>query len=631
MRSSPSPRARAARLASCALVAGALPAFAAAQTGNAWVTFQKQNNRLVSDATLGLSDVEEKDYAWGDLDQDGWTDLVVVRKEPFTSSGRFPNVLFMNEGGTLVDRTAQFASASDVPGDQGFLTPTNDRDVVLYDVTGDGWLDVITATTLSAGQPKSISHPRVYRNLGKDAGGHWLGLKFENFRIPQLLLSDGTPSFPRFCSVDAGDVTGDGMADLYFGDYDSGGSGGGDMNDRLLVNDGTGVFVDESTMRMTSQMLSSAFGTSVAIHDMNLDGVNDIVKDTALNAPQYVSCSYNNPSNEGFFDLFDDFHHDAPYHVNVGDINNDGRTDVVVSDDGQDRYRYNTGTDTFGRVIWSPAKVFAFVSSTGDDGFGSNNLIRDLDNDGWADILICDVDVDIGGCDRRMHIYHNPGGVPGSQITLIEEAQQTGFGGWKGVVGITAADLGGMHDVAVFDLDNDGDMDMIFGRCVGTDVWINQLDPPPPGTAYCFCDGSGTTPPCNNPGAAGEGCANSTGHGAILSSVGTNSASADNLAFQAQHLLPNQPALLFAGNNAVNGGNGVVFGGGLRCAGANVQRLGIEVPNSLGNATWGPGLRGQGGWNAGDTRRFQVWYRNPGGSCGTGFNLSNGVEVGFVQ
>jgi len=621
---------RAGRLGAALLLAAALSATAAAQGfGNEWVEFAKDNSRLVAEDGVGLGDTEEKDYAHGDLDKDGWIDLVCVRKQPFTTSGRRRNVLFMNEGGTLVDRTAQYASASTVGGDQGFLTPTNDRDVVIVDVDNDTWLDVVTATTLSPGQPKHISHPRVYRNLGDDGNGDWLGLRHEDARFPQLLIN-GNPSWPKFCSVDAGDVTGDGFADLYFGDYDSGDNSGGDMNDRLLINDGSGTFVDESTLRMTAQMLESAFGVSTNVHDMNGDGVRDIVKDTALNAPQYVAISYNDPGNEGFFDLFDDFHHNAPYHTNIGDLNNDGRTDVVVSDDGLDRYRYNLGPDVFGRVTWGAAKTFQFLTG-GDDGFGSDNYIVDLDQDGWADVIVCDVDVDISGCGRRCHVYHNPGGNPGDQITLREEAENTSSTGWRGVVGTTANDLRGMHDVATFDLDNDGDKDMVFGRCTGTDVWVNQLDPQiPVGTNYCFCDGSGTAPPCGNPGAADVGCANSTGAGAVLNGFGSDSAGADDLEFESGNMLPGQPSLLFAGDNSLNGGDGVAFGDGLRCAGVNVVRLGVAYPDASGGAAWGPGLGALGGWGAGDSRSFQGWYRDPsGGPCASGFNLTNGVRVTF--
>ena len=141
-----------------------------------WVDFTNQTAARLSAASgLGISDPEEKDYAWGDLDQDGDIDLVNVRKTAWTTDGPRTNVLFMNENGVLVDRTTEYATASDLAGDQGFLTPANDRDVVLADVTGDGWLDVITCTTLHDGDPKQLSHPRIYRNLGNGAGG-WQGL-----------------------------------------------------------------------------------------------------------------------------------------------------------------------------------------------------------------------------------------------------------------------------------------------------------------------------------------------------------------------------------------------------------------------------------------------------------------------
>ena len=73
--------------------------------------------------------------------------------------------------GILTDRTAEFATASSVPGDNGFLTPTNDRDVYLIDLDLDGWLDMITAVTISDSDPKYIGHPRIYMNLCCEVGG----------------------------------------------------------------------------------------------------------------------------------------------------------------------------------------------------------------------------------------------------------------------------------------------------------------------------------------------------------------------------------------------------------------------------------------------------------------------------
>ena len=167
-----------------------------------------------------------------------------------------------------------------------------------------------------------------------------------------------------------------------------------------------------------------------------------------------------------------------------------------------------------------------------------------------------------------------------------------------------------------------------FGNVVKN---VDMLTWCPVGQAFCFGDGSATPCPCSNHGAPGAGCRNSTGHGALLLGSGTTSVLADDLELAAAQMRPGQPALLFVGDNAVNGGDGLPFGDGLRCAGAGVRRLGVRVADGSGAASWGPGLQAAGAWRAGDTRRFQAWYRDPNISpCGSGFNLSHGYELLFT-
>ncbi len=623
-----------------ALVGTASTAFA--QVNNPWATFIRDPNRIQNPngtiATQVTTDPDEKDYIWADVNHDGWTDLIVVRKQQAATTGHRVNQLLMNENGILVDRTAQYATDSDVPGDMGFMTPTNDRDVQCVDLDGDGWEDIVTATTLSDGDPKYISHPRVYRNKGM-VGGVWQGFKYEEARIPQLLVAgSGLAVAPRFCSVSVGDVTGDGFPDLYFADYDGTETGineptAWDLNDRLLINDGFGFFTDSGTTLMSAAMLNSAFGTSSVIVDMNGDGVKDVVKDSALGSPQEVSVSYNDPNNVGHFNLFQATAAvGSPYHVNTGDMNHDGKPDMIVSDDGQDYAKFNMGNDGLGRVIWGANKSYAFVSTAHDDGFAGTNLIVDLDGDGFGDSIHADVDVDVPGCDRRCHIYHNPGGAIGSEITLIEEAQQTGSGGWKGVVGPTATDLGGTYDVAAFDIDNDGDIDLVIGRCTGTQVWMNQKFQPGAAVSYCFGDGTGTACPCGNSSLVGdnEGCASSLGTGGKL--VGSGGPSVSNDTF---HLtgtrMPNSSVLYFQGTTRVAGGAGGTFGDGLRCAGGTVVRLGAKT-NASGGSVFPSGadplISIKGVVSAGATRDYQAWYRNSASFCtASTFNLTNGVQA----
>ncbi len=432
-----------------------------------WVQFENETSQrwITDDPEVGADDTDEKAYAWGDLNKNGRIDLVVVRKEIGTSSGRRRNALFMNEGiehgwdvdGVLVDRTAEYATDSDVPGDDGFLTPTNDRDVVLADVNGNGWLDIITATTLSDGHPKHISYPRVYINKG-EVNGEWLGFRYEDGRIPQFEgnAGDGTPHAPRFCAVAAGDVTGNGAPDLYFSDYDSGGFQTLDFDDRLLINDGNGYFTDESH-RIPSTWLESNFGNSAVIADLNDNGHKDIIKNTSL-GPYETRVMYNDPLNPGHFNQSQIIADSSPYFVNVSDLNNNGRLDVVIVDDGNDRYRLNQGTNPDGTVDWSPTNF------NSQSGFRSDIVIADLNNSGWKDILIADVDADITNCTATANIYRNNGDAPNVTFT-----HDTG--------NISNNDIRGTFDFAVFDLTGNGWNDIIAGRCGGDGgvaVLINQ-------------------------------------------------------------------------------------------------------------------------------------------------------------
>jgi len=106
------------------------------------------------------------------------------------------------------------------------------------------------------------------------------------------------------------------------------------------------------------------------------------------------------------------------------------------------------------------------------------------------------------------------------------------------------------------------------------------------------------------------------------------SVSNDTLVLKSTDLLPNQPCLFFQGDNAVNSGNGITFGDGLRCAGGGVVRLQVRFPDSNGDAQTTLSVSVKGGCSAGDLRRYQNWFRDPNSSpCGAGFNLTNGYEI----
>lgn len=400
-----------------------------------------------NDPATSTSDTEEKDFAWGDLNNDGTIDLVVARKQPFTTPGRRVNVLFMNENGIFIDRTQEYATAAD-DGGNGFLDLTNDRDIAMADVNNDGWLDVITATTYGQGLPKTISHPRIYINLG-EIDGQWQGLRYEEARIPTF------PIVPNFCGVAVGDVTGDGFVDLYFIDYNN------NLEDRLLVNIGNGFFLDQTTSRMSSAMVNSAFGIHAEIVDLNNDGWNDIVKNQA--GPVHVAYNGGN----GFFNAYEQIYSGSAYFFSTGELNNDGMLDIILSDDGVDRYLLNQGNGGDGRANFTS---YTFPNST--NGFGSNSYTVDLDNNGFNEVLIADVDVDAGGCSRVSDFLRNNDNPPIN--TFISDQGS-----------IPTSMLTGIHDMAIFDIDGDCWLDIVIARCNGLSVWINQN----PGNFCSNCTG----------------------------------------------------------------------------------------------------------------------------------------------
>ncbi len=217
-----------------------------------------------------------------------------------------------------------------------------------------------------------------------------------------------------------------------------------------------GVFTNGNN-RLTAAMRSSDFGTAAIIADMDNDGDNDIVK--SQNGP--VEIFRNNGS--GVFDLLDPTYDLAAYHVGVGHLDGDGLLDLVISDDGTDRY-------ILAPVLnGAPDTSLTFPGDTG--GFGSNSLVVDLDLDGFNEVLIADVDVDVNTC-----------GVQSADI--LRNASGPTF--TSDTANIPSSMLSSVHDFAVFDINNDTLPDIIVGACNGTQVWINS---PPIAIAFSYPGG----------------------------------------------------------------------------------------------------------------------------------------------
>ena len=433
----------------------------------------------------------EKDITWADFDNDGDTDVAIGIKFVGSIEGGFPNLLLMNENGVMVDRTVEYASASDLAGDNGFLADTNDRNVEAMDVNNDGWMDMVTATTMSDGLDWTIGQPRVYMNLGNDGGGNWLGFRHEHLRIPQMYSNSGQVANPRFCDIAWGDFNGDGFVDIFYSDYDTPETqgqyclditGDGDTNDpgecqdspaensaydfnaKLLYNwgnsqdgPGAGYFYDTEFSVMTASELQTDFGNAAEAGDFNNDGKLDIAHCNTLGA-NIVEVYYNEGTQPGTDFGVEIVYSGAPYHLKVDDLDGDADMDMVVIDDSQDRYLINTGNGSDGRAEFS-----AYVISDSLSEFGNTPSTFDIDLDGDLDLFVPDVDADLPSfcpsTGRRAHFYENTGVIN----NLFVENHYP----------IPTNMLDATFDVAPIDINGDGYLDILQATCEGFTIWIN--------------------------------------------------------------------------------------------------------------------------------------------------------------
>ena len=154
-------------------------------------------------------------------------------------------------------------------------------------------------------------------------------------------------------------------------------------------------------------------------------------------------------------------------------------------------------------------------------------------------------------------------------------------------------------------------------------------------TPYCFGDEDEC--PCGAESLSG-GCLNVSGQGALLqATAGGTSVAADDLVLTTSQLPQNTFAMTFMGPGAGN----TPFGNGRLCASPEGAKLFRYLPaqNSGANGTMqlGPGIVAASQVNAfaggdiqpGQTWYFQTYYRDVGGTCGQGFNLSNALRIDF--
>ncbi|WP_162213168.1 FG-GAP repeat domain-containing protein [Nostocoides australiense] len=241
---------------------------------------------------------------FADLDDDGDLDLVLSRNPRPKSNAEAPSVVMRNDGGRFTQATV-------------LDTTRGGRSLGVADLDGDGRLDLILSEDKWTGASSVLLH-----NDG--------GLRFSDHTVQA-----GLPRDIYALGVSAVDLTGDGLADLFF-------SG----SNRLFLNDGDGRFTEETAPEFTWPVYGNEDDVAgVAAGDLNNDGRVDLVLGQHYNSTLDdnrrvpVRVYLNEGKSAGRALTFRDVTAEAGSpglptkapHVEIADLDADGRPDIVTS------------------------------------------------------------------------------------------------------------------------------------------------------------------------------------------------------------------------------------------------------------------------------------------------------------
>jgi hypothetical protein len=307
--------------------------------------------------------------ATGDVDGDG--DIDVVRLD-------YRATLFLNQGAEQGGAPGDFKQGSSITPKEDPHNWSTPGTVLFGDLNNDDQLDVLVSYCCSMLMDSKASDDDFF---------HFLAWEWINAQGGRNLTSLGDlPIRPTL-----GDLDGDGDLDIYAASLPPKG-GHYDSTDRILLNDGSGAFVD-SMQRLDNPRKAGAAGSgAAALGDLDSDGDLDALVATAAGASIWINQGGAQSQETGIFvesgQRLGSGHIEAVF---LADLDADSDLDALVAGKAQASIWWNDGQADFR----DSGQRLDFTEPHG-------LAVGDFDGDG-------DLDVFSAAGDIEFHLWLNQG------------------------------------------------------------------------------------------------------------------------------------------------------------------------------------------------------------------------------
>lgn len=304
---------------------------------NAFYSNDGEMNFTDISSAIGIFQTDLFTYgaSFGDIDNDGDLDLFISNRSPEDH-----NYLYRNDSGIYVDITG--TSGISLEGQLSFCS-------IFFDYDKDGLQDIYVSND------KEENINRLYKNLGDGV-------------FQDVSDSSNAGVDVSAMSTTLGDFNNDGWFDIYITNtpFSQVSSIQGNV---LLKNNGDGTFTNVATETGTS---FDSVGWGSVFLDADNDGLLDIYVSSSENGNgSLISSAFYHQQDDETFTIPQDigFNTDLreSYTNAIGDINNDGKPEIVVGNDTDNNFLWQN--NTLNENNWLKVKLEGVVSNK--DGIGN--------------------------------------------------------------------------------------------------------------------------------------------------------------------------------------------------------------------------------------------------------------------